>query len=178
MIRKYELISVPGSTNDPRGMCRIRALIDIPEANVRIGDLGGWVLGEYNLSHYGTCWISGEAVVRGDARVLEDAQVGGYSLIDGEAEVYGHARVLGGAEVGENARVHGNARIYDDASVYGNARVYGNAVIGEQATVSDKAQVYDDARMHGTSMAVDWAHVHGDADLIAGERVCEEERVN
>lgn len=42
---------------EPIRVFQIRALIDIPEINVKAGDFGGYVQKESNLSHSGNCWI-------------------------------------------------------------------------------------------------------------------------
>ena len=74
MEKKYELIP-----SDIEGLFRIKALRGF--GDVEVGDVGGYVASEYNLSHDGDAWVSGYA------RVYEDAQVSGY------ARVYGNARV-------------------------------------------------------------------------------------
>ena len=69
MNMKFELI--PSDTIEVDGVTlrRIRALRDIPEFNVKIGDLGGYLEKEANLSVQGTCWVSDKAQVSGGARV-------------------------------------------------------------------------------------------------------------
>ena len=56
---------------------RIRALVDIPRAGVRAGDLGGWVESESCLAHSGDAWVSGDARVSGNAWVVKTAQPSG-----------------------------------------------------------------------------------------------------
>jgi hypothetical protein len=101
-MKKYELTAetkrVGGVT-----LHRIRALVNIERYGVDIGDLGGWIEKEENLSNEDSSWVSGDAWVHGDARV------------SGDAWVSGNARVSG------DAQVSGNARVYGDAQVYGNA---------------------------------------------------------
>ena len=58
---------------------RIRAVVAF--GIVEIGELGGWIQEEKNLSHEGNAWVYGNAEVYGDA------------------EVYGNAWVCGNAEV-------------------------------------------------------------------------------
>ena len=103
---------------------RIEATKDIKKFGVKVGDLGGYIEKEENLS--GDAWVSGDARVSGNARVY------GNALVYGNAEVYGNAKVSG------DAWVYGNARVYGDAWVYGNAQVYGDA------EVYGKAEVYGD----------------------------------
>ena len=60
-MKKYEL-----AEQDPEtGLYRIQALRDIPEMNVSVGDIGGFVASEKNLSQDGTCWIFRDASVDG-----------------------------------------------------------------------------------------------------------------
>lgn len=52
---------------------RIRAIAEF--GLVKIGDLGGWIEKEENLSHEGKAWVWGDAKVCGDAEVCGDAKV-------------------------------------------------------------------------------------------------------
>ena len=97
--KKYEFT---GETMDFFGtmLHRIRALRAFSDIN--IGDIGGWVEKEKNLSHKGDARVYGEAQVSGEARVYGEAQV------SGEARVYGNAQVYGEAQVGGDARIFCN----------------------------------------------------------------------
>ncbi len=120
---------------------RIQALIDF--ANVKAGDLGGYVEKSQNLSQDGDAWVSGNAQVYGDA------QVSGHAQVYGDAWVSGNARVYGDAWVSGHAQVYGNARVYGDAWVSGNAQVYGDAWVSGHAQVYGDAQVSGNARVYG-----------------------------
>ena len=52
---------------------RIRAVAEF--GLVKIGDLGGWIEKEENLSHEGKAWVFGDAKVWGNAKVCGDAEV-------------------------------------------------------------------------------------------------------
>ena len=65
---------------------RIRAVAEF--GLVKIGDLGGWIEKEENLSHEGKAWICGDAKVWGNAKVCGDAEVWG------NAEVFSASHVL------------------------------------------------------------------------------------
>ena len=58
-------------------------------ASVSVGDIGGWVESESNLSQEGNAWVYGDALVYGNA------------LVGGNADVYGDALVCGDAKVCE-----------------------------------------------------------------------------
>lgn len=66
---------------------RIELNIDCKFGNV--GDKGGWIENEDNLS--GDAWVYGNARVYGDARVSGNARVYGDAWVYGNAEVYGDA---------------------------------------------------------------------------------------
>jgi UDP-3-O-[3-hydroxymyristoyl] glucosamine N-acyltransferase len=98
--KKYELTEAIIEHEGVR-LYRIKALRDF--SDVKKGDLGGYIEKEANLSHYGNCWVGGNAYVYANADVSDNAQV------------Y------------DDARFGGRAWVYNDARVYGNARVWGNA---------------------------------------------------
>ena len=52
---------------------RIRAVAEF--GLVKVGDLGGWIEKEENLSHEGKAWVCGDAKVWGNAEVCGDAKV-------------------------------------------------------------------------------------------------------
>ncbi len=65
---KYEL-----TTNKRGHLTQIRAIKDF--ANVKKGDLGGFIESESNLSQEGDCWVYE------NAQVFGNAQVYGYAVI-------------------------------------------------------------------------------------------------
>ena len=52
---------------------RIRAVVEF--GLVKVGDLGGWIEKEENLSHEGKAWVWGNAKVCGDAKVFSASHV-------------------------------------------------------------------------------------------------------
>ena len=75
-MKKYEFT---GETKEIRllfrtaTLHRIRATVAF--GIVEVGDLGGWIEKEENLSHEGKAWVWGNAEVCGDAKVCGDAEV-------------------------------------------------------------------------------------------------------
>lgn len=107
-------------------------------SNVKVGEKGGWIEKEENLSQYNNCWVYGNAQVFdhaqvfGDARVFENARVFDNALVFENAMLYGDSIVSGNARVYENARVFDNARVFANSIVCNNAHVCGNAVINNR----------------------------------------------
>ncbi len=89
--KKYEFT---GETQEVSGVIlhRIRAVRNFE--GVKLGDIGGWIEKERNLSHNDNARVYGSAWVYGDARVGDDARV------------YGNAWVGGNAQIALNADIH------------------------------------------------------------------------
>lgn len=90
---------------------------------VNIGDLGGWIETENNLSQNGLCWVDEEAVAIESAVVKDDAYVCGNGVICENAVICGRGTV------DENAVVEGNAIICDDAEAFEHAKISGYVTI-------------------------------------------------
>ena len=100
---------------------RIRAVEEF--GLVKVGDLGGWIEKEENLSHVGKAWV------RGYAEVCVNAVVCGNAMICGNAKVYG------------NVMVRGNAEVYDEAEIFSARHVL---VIGAIGSRDDFTTFYRD----------------------------------
>ena len=109
---------------------RIKAVVEF--GLVKVGDLGGWIEKEENLSHEENAWVYGDAEVCGNAKVYGNAKVCGNAKVYGDAEVYGDAKVYGDAEVRGNAKVYGNAEVYDNAKVFSADHVLVMGAIGSR----------------------------------------------
>ena len=105
-----------------------------PIAN--IGDLGGYVESESNLSHEGRAWVRDNAKVFGNAQVLNNALV------------CGNAIVFDDAIIRDNSRVSENAVVYEYADVENNSSVYGNAIVSGNSTIRGKSYVLNKSKIH------------------------------
>ena len=99
-MKKYEFT---GETKEIRllfrtvTLHRIRATVAF--GIVEVGDLGGWIEKEENLSHEGKAWVCGDAEVWGNAKVWGNAEVCGDAKVWGNAEVWGNAKVFSASHV-------------------------------------------------------------------------------
>lgn len=135
---KYRLLHDDTIECEGRTCYRIQCVT--PFADVKAGDLGGYIESEHNLSGEGACWVYDNAVVCEQARVRGGASVRGNALVCGSADISGHARVF------DNTRVGGGTRITQVARVFGNAVVEGTSFIGGSARLYDEAHV-DNSRL-------------------------------
>ena len=100
-MEKYKFTGETKTIDLPFGtvtLHRIKAVVEF--GLVKVGDLGGWIEKEENLSHEENAWVCGNAWV------------------------YDNAWVYGDAKVCDNAKVCGNAKVYGNAEVYDNAKVF------------------------------------------------------
>jgi len=67
---------------------RIKALISF--GDVTIGDIGGYIEKEKNLSQTGEAWVYDNARVYGEAEVFDNARVYGEAWVSGKARVSGN----------------------------------------------------------------------------------------
>lgn len=72
-MKKYEFTGEVKSI-DEKMLHRIRAVRDIPEHNVKAGDLGGWLETEENLSHNGAAWVMNSAYVMAKAQIATEEE--------------------------------------------------------------------------------------------------------
>ena len=150
MEKKYEILKDTKEFYFGREIYRIKALKDF--ADVKKGDIGGYVESEENLSQDGDCWIYDNAKVFDNAKISSNAIVKNYAVVRGNAKVfdnaficdnavvYGSTLIYGNAEVSGNVEVSDNAIVRDFAKVYGNATVFGNATINNCAKIKNQNQ--------------------------------------
>ena len=144
-MKKYELtddsITVMGHK-----LFRIRAIRSFNGVNV--GDLGGYIEKEANLSHDDNAWISDNACVYGYARICDDAHISGNARIYNNACIYDDVHISGYAYIYNDARICDNACISGCACIYDNVCISGNACISDNACVYGYARICDDAWIH------------------------------
>lgn len=155
--KKYELTNE--SMKLPNGVTvyRIRALRNF--ADVKEGQLGGFVQSEYNLSHAGSAWVFDDAKVFDKARVIENAKVGKDATVFDAAIIGKRAIVSGSANVYKNAIVCNHALVTDYASVGGRAIIKDEAIVSDRASVEGKAIIGMHSRVGGNTVVGDEAEI-------------------
>ena len=167
---------------------RIRAVVDIPEADVKKGDIGGCVEKEENLS--GNAWVYDDSKVYGEAKVYDNAKIKGGSEVRDSAKVFGDVNIKNKSVVKYHASVFGNVLV-NMSEVGGTSRLYGNAVITDESKIGDYACVHEDAFIvkssvygyanvsgkvivEGNSAVYDMARVSGKVEISGRSYVCGE----
>jgi len=107
--------------------------------------------------------VTGDAVLSGEAQVLDHGRVSGRSQVGEQACIKDEARVAGQAEVREQAVISGNAWVYENALVKGtahitdNACIFGDAVVSGATTIGGAANVGPRARVKQSDHVVVYA---------------------
>lgn len=183
MEKKYELTDdvreVVGGDGFPAFLYRIKAIRDFEcnGAQIRTGDLGGYIESEDNLSHKGSCWVFDNARVFDSARVSGDACVSESAEVSAYAEVYGQAIVSEYAVVSGLAKVYGTAKVFEMAYVIGHSDVSGEVGVSGTSTVIDSiangyGYITGNSYISEGAIVSGGAYVSGDA-IICGDAVIE-----
>lgn len=136
--KKYELTDET-IVVDNKTLHRIKALKSFVNsyATVEVGDLGGYVESESNLSHDGSSWIYDLGMAIDEAFVCDDGVVANNSLIREHATIKENGYVLDGI-------VQGHAVIQRDGVVTNNSVITDDAVIEdivEWANIGQRAYI-------------------------------------
>ena len=148
-------------------------LWDPPITN--IGELGGYVESESNLSHDGKAWIKDNAKVFGNSRVLDNATVSGRAIVCDNAMILDNATISENAVVCEDATVENNSSVYGDAIVSGTSTICGNSYILDKSKICDSSIensiIFDDAIIENSSIVNGHigkhAHIRAYKDVIS-----------
>ena len=171
---------------DGHKLYRIESLRNFDD--VKIGDRGGFIESEMNLSHSGFCWIYDEAKAFERARVRSGAKLRDHAIARGFAEITlkavltNHAMALNSARISGCAKLSENSLACHAAEIYGSAAILGNSIIGDSVLVCGDAEVRDakvcefsriygsakvrNARILGAAEICGNAVINSDADYI------------
>ena len=171
-MKKYELIKESKDYFAEREIFRIRALKDF--SDIKVGDIGGWVCSEDNLSQEGNCWIYDNAKCLDDARILDNAKMYDNTMMIGNSRMYDNAKMSDSSIICDNAVMCGNARMYDTSTMCGssmmrgNATMFNNSKMYDRATMFDNSKMYDSAKMCGNSTMYDNSVMYDNAEMYDG----------
>jgi hypothetical protein len=135
MTKKYELLAGDFLKAGDRTVYRIRALRDF--ADVRRGDIGGYIENESALAHDGDAWVQDVAQVYGP-----------HGRVTGNARIRGEAWVLG--------RVDGDAEICDLVVVEAHAYVGGRTVLSGDEIISGARPAMARRRAAAAATGASW----------------------
>jgi carbonic anhydrase/acetyltransferase-like protein (isoleucine patch superfamily) len=181
MSKKYELVD-PIDFNigrrEPIKLYRVRALRELllphslfdgvrcrERQVVKVGELGGYIQSEDNLSHDDNCWVDEEAHVIGNARIYDDVYVHGNSLVNHHADIRDKCRIAGYSQVSVEAKLRGNVVTYGHSCIGDHALVEGNVSVGDGASIIGYATVRGDVRISDYSGVSDYARLDGSISL-------------
>ena len=139
---------------------------------IHVGDLGGYVESEDNLSQDGNCWVDNKATVCGDALVSENAYVGGHAWVVDNARVYGNAKVSIGSKLFGHSEVSGDAWVYGMTLLKGNVKLTDNAHVCS-TTIDGDVIVCDNAYIDNVRFAISESRIIGENTRLVAESLIE-----
>lgn len=183
---KFEFIEDDTKEIDGHTLHRIKCITEFcnQEETIHVGEVGGYVEKRENLSDnawvYDNAMVYGDAVILNSASVKDNAVVYGSVVVDDRAFISGNAKVLAD-NINDKIIVTDNSTITGDAGVMGkvviahNAFITGNAVIkGDgveikgDAQILDNVQIVSQARIRGNTIIRGNAIIAGDAHIRGG----------
>ncbi len=164
MSNKYAVLGTQSKyLPDGKQLFRIIALKSF--LDVQIGEFGGWVESEANLSQDGDCWVYDEAIIMDNAVVSEDAQIYDNAVVSEDAKVFGSAHVYNQAKVYGDAQVSDNVKLRNFVKVYGNSKLSGNFTLKNEFDIFGDTVLTDFPRILITE---DLTMVLTDNSIIVG----------
>jgi hypothetical protein len=113
---------------------------------VHVGELGGYVESEDNLSQEGSCWLFDKARVKDGGKVLDDA------IVYDKCLVSKNSIIRGGSVVGGHCFVTNQSVIID-------SKLEGNVIVNGHSTIHSGAYLYGE-------IGVDQSNIGGSVNLI------------
>lgn len=147
---------------------RIKALRDIPEHNVKKGDLGGFVSNKFNLSQTDSCWIASNAKVVGNVFITENAHIDNSAVVicpheDYFIEISGDVSIRHSAMVSFDPKLVGSPG--NHSSITGKTIILGSAQVRNVNLIEGNVRIQDRCRITCASFITGDVTVAGKADI-------------
>ncbi len=169
-MKKYELTSETRMLNDGTIVYRIRSLKNfktIIDRDVKIGDLGGFLESEKNMSHDGLCWVfdeavgcgnscrSGNSVGYGNSVQKDNSRQIGNSRQSGKSWQFGNSVQSGDSWQSGNSRQFGNSRQSGNSWQFGDSMQFGNSRQFDNSMQFGSSMQSGDSRQSGNSRQIE-----------------------
>lgn len=162
MGKKYRMLDEESMVIDGHKLYRIESLRNFDD--VKIGDKGGYIESEMNLSHSGFCWIYDDAVAFERARVRSGAKLRHTASVRGFAEISQKAVLTDYAEAIDRVKIYGCAKLSENVHACKSAVIYGQAAISGGSLITEAALVCGDAEVRD-AMVCGFSRIYGSAKV-------------
>lgn len=153
---------------------RIKALRDIPEINVKSGDLGGLVTSEMNLAQFGNCWITYDAKVFGHVFIVDNAYISDNAVVTCDMEresmiIRGETLVAGNATITLEPNEDGSP--VTDSIITGMVTITDNAMVRNVGTIRGTVSIFDSVALDGVAEIVGEAYLTDRVRVNKGSKI-------
>ena len=157
--KKYEILTDEENTIEFEGriLHRIRALKDF--GFVKIGEIGGYVQTEDNLSQYNKCWIYDDAKCMDNARVCDNAKM------FRDSKMYDNSKMFNNSRMYDNTKMFDNAKTYDNSTMFDKAEMHNNSAMLDNSTMYDNSQMFNNTEMHNNTEMYDNSVMYDNAGM-------------
>lgn len=162
MGKKYRMLEEESMVIDGHRLYRIESLRNFDD--VKIGDKGGFIESEMNLSHSGYCWIYDDAVAFDRSRVRGGAKLRNHAVVRGFAEISQRAILTDFTGAINSAKIYGCAKLSEKAFAGQSAVIYGQATISGASIISEAALVCGDAEVRDATVS-GFSRIYGSAKV-------------
>ena len=163
-MKKFELTNNKKMVKD-KVVYQIKALKDF--ANIKKGELGGWVESIDNLSQFGQCWIYKDSVVLGKSVVSGCATVDGDITVE-DSYISDNAHISSNGKISE-CYIYGNTKIKNsNIRLSNNVKIHGNTFISKT-----NFEAFDSSEIFNTVFQNGKIRISGGAKIIKSSICCD-----
>ena len=169
-MRKYILLKNESIQHNGRTLYRIQSVKAFD--GVDVGDKGGYVESEDNLSQDDDCWLYNEAksydsaVVRGNAVMCHNSEACDYAVVEGNVSVRFNVKIGGHSYVADNVTLSGNVYISGNVSITDEVQIYGDDItISDGVCISEFATIFENVKLSGSAYINGHTNIGGNVKI-------------
>ena len=169
-MRKYILLKNESIQHNGHTLYRIQSVKSFD--GVDVGDKGGYVESESNLSQDDNCWLYndaksyGNAIVRGNAVMCHNSEACDDAVVEGNVSVRFNVKIRGHSCVCDNVVLSGNVDISSNVQITDEVQIYGNDItISDGVCISEFAAIFENVKLSGSAYINGHTNIGGNVKI-------------
>ena len=132
---------------------------------MKVGDVGGFVESEWNLSQEGNCWIYDDAKCMDSASVCDNAKMYNRSCMCDNSRMYDNSIMFNNSVMYDYSIMYDNSEMYGNSIMFNNTRMYNNSIMCNNSIMYNNSKMFDNSSLHGNAKISDSAILKDDDSL-------------